>query len=592
MNYNVEKFINNIIENEKLLPGDKISIDEIEELSKKYKIKPRTLCLTVLNISESAFVGLYSEYSNSKNCIILKNKIPEIVDNYKRKVTNILETENIDKNQNIDFKTLSNIAKKYDLNEKIFIIDILGIPSYTYNKIKNAPKEKIFIENKYSELSSNFYLALEILKHNNLKIGDKIDYNIFTNIMKKNRLEERELCSILGISKSSIAHMRSCHNKPTIILKKVNDLYYKKVEEKIKKEISDNYLISYDELIILSDKYLIHPKLLATKVLRISDNQFYNLVHGKSKKAVAFKSDYLDDIDIEKYLNIFLDEGFNEGKQINYKIIVYLSEKYNLSISDVAIILGISKNSLNFIKREKDYNAIIRNPIKRKRMDLLIELIPWNQYIKCDQLKEICNINNLSISDFINYVIRGQRNSYYKDEGFYNMKIDRDEFIWIGDNHPLSEKFINNNYDHLKKIFEVVSTRLRYNYSKSIIEDDVSMLFEKIYKDSGILEKNFCGDELFVLIYRRATTILKYYIYSNFKTSPKIKNRNQINEEFFDNIYLREEGFEEKIINNQDDDLLGEMIKLVENGISENVAIQKILKNRNISMDELKKRLQ
>ncbi len=591
MEYDLNYLTTRILAEENLLPGDKIDIERLETISKRYNISTKVLCITILNVSEAAYRGLYSEHSNSKACIIMKEKVPAIVELYKSRLSDIFKIEAISENTIVDYKLLDSLAKKYKINDKLFIVDVLGVSSYDYRKIKNDSTKRVRIFRNYNKESDDLTFALKIIEENNLKIGQKIDYEIFKQILDKYKISELDLCSYLGITKVNLYHMRCDHKKRVVILKEIESTYYEMIKEKIINEddLGPNDLIDYRTLSLLSDKYNIDLKILATKVLDITDNQYYNLTYKKTSTAEIFKTATMKEADIKKYFELFKSEGIQEGSRVDYSQIETLEKKYSIGPREIMDILGLSNNSFNFIKRERNYKAVVRNPITIKKVMLIKELLPKNDYISCETISKICSLNNITVNDFINYIIKGQRNENYNQDEFYYNKFINGEPIWVGERHPMSNQFINENYEHLLKIFEIVAYRVRKGSGRLSIEEDSASIFEKIYKTSGDLEKNFIGNELFTLIYRRAVTIMKNILYREFNKSVKTIERNKENEDFYDNLYLNEENTEKSY--ELDNSILDTLISLVNYGYSENEAIAKVLKKKNITFDELKRKI-
>ena len=592
MKYDVNELTEVIIENESIYPGDRIDISRIEDISKKYSISPAVLCMSILGITETAYRGLYSENSNAKVCIVMKNKIPSVISEFKSIVLDILKNEGIIEATSVDYFFLNSLAKKHKINDRVFIVDVLGISSYVYRGIKNDKTKKTRLLCTDKKESGDLEFALRIVKDCKLKIGQKIDYDVFSLLLAKYEISEEELSSCLGITKSCLYHMRSDHKKKAIILKKIDTAYYEEIKQRIITEfnIKCNGLINTSNLLSMADEYCLEPKILATKVLGITENQYYNLIYIKTTKAKVLKTKIMCDTEIVKCVNLFKDEEICEGSKVDYEKLEYLSSKYQLSGKEVATVLGLSSSAYGFIKRERNYSAVVRDPIKLKKIAAIKALIPANTYVDCNAINSICSVNDITTADFINYLVKGARNEEYDKTGFYHEKIARNEPIWIGKKHPLSHHFVDENYERLLKLFKIAAYRTKKGDNKLSTEDYASSIFETIYSTSGDLENNFKDQEFFIILYRRAVSVMHILLCNERKKHVKVVDRTKVNNEYYDTKYLKSESSLNNVCE-RGGDSMSELVGLVDFGYSEAEAISIMLKKNNITLEELREQI-
>lgn len=72
-----EELIDKILQEEDLLPGDKVSLAKLNNISEKYGISPYVLATNLFEGSQHNYANLNSK--NTTNVVILKRRLPEII---------------------------------------------------------------------------------------------------------------------------------------------------------------------------------------------------------------------------------------------------------------------------------------------------------------------------------------------------------------------------------------------------------------------------------------------------------------------------------------------------------------------------------
>ncbi len=617
----VKKLIDKIIYNENLYPGDKISYDRLVEISKKYNITPYTLAVCIFGITQSQYQAIHSKASNANNCIILKHLIPEMKENAIGFRNVIKENENLTEGSLINYEQLQCISNKYNIPEKMLAVDVLQISEYSYRKIKNNPSANtaVFYQNKLinsqtaqknEEINS---LRWEILRNENLKMGDKINYEQLVQLSKKYNIEEKELAlSIFGITLSSFYHIKSERKKNAIILNGfLNDEELKKILIQILdlEDIQPHTKINYKILQELSEKYFIHERILALYVLGITENQYYNmkynpeyiLKNGKQRPSLE---------ELQKLKGkIFEQEKLSVGERISYSEIKNIQEKYGLIIDDLLYILGITKYAYYFIKSKKNYSSIVKDMDTYFITQILSETMPKERFYTKMEIEQICKANNISLQDFFDYILG---KAVYFGYDTYEKLLNSKGKIWMGDKCKLSNDFINKNLNLIRKIARKVSHYIYYKYKsekRNLEKEDLEQeTYIVILETCGDLEKNFDNDELSRMIYLRArATILKfidveskdvsifgYYnnsqnrsIKGNGKNTDLILKDEHANTEM-EALYNYENEFEKT-------SMMRYLSKLLEEGYDQNIALEKTASvfdiDQSVMLDLLKKEL-
>lgn len=521
-----KELIEKIIKDENLHPGDKISYDELVELAEKYSVTPYTLAVNILGATQSQFQAVSSKYYNAKNFVILKHLLPEFIENAKKLEETIRQNENLKEGSTINYNQLLFISSKYDIPERILAIEVLEISEYSYRKIKNKSSSNAIVfynriktKKQYLEDDDKIIsLRQEILRAEGLIIEDKINYEKLKQIAEKYKIDVSILgMKVLGISLNSFNHIKYDSNRNAIILKGYlnnEKLETLSLEIYAKENIEPYTKINYGNLQELSKKYAISEKILALNILGLTENQYWDIKYNKNTYAHALKNKYRE-YNLEELLNlreiIFENEKLFDGKRISYNDIEFIQKKYNIPLNELLYILGITKCSYNFIKREQYYCTIVKDMSKYFITQVLSEVMEKERYYSKDEIKDICKANNISLQDFFDYIMG---KAFYFGCNNYEKVLNGKGKLWIGKKCKLSNEFIFQHLSEIKEIATRVSNYIYYKYKSEVRklekEDLEQEAFIIVIETCGDLEKNFDNEELFKMIYLRTrVNILK-----------------------------------------------------------------------------------
>lgn len=603
-NINVNELKDKIMQNENLHPGDKISYDKLIELSNKYSITPYTLAVNIFGVTQAQFNSVYSKASNAKNFIILKHLIPDMIEKAISLRHIIMENEHLKEGDSINYKKLQYISQKYNIPERVLAINVFQISEYSYRAIRGNPDKNAIIFYKKKRTSNSSAkkddsmnsIRQKILRNENLKIGDRINYGQLVEISKKYNIDEKTLSiDILGITLSSFNHIKSDRTRNAIILRGfLNDEELKKIKENILnvEKIEPYTQIDYKKLQGLAEKYLINEKILAIDILGLTESQYWNMKYNHNMKAYVLKGDCkeksLEELR-ELRQKIFKQENLFVGQRISYEEIEKIQRKYDVNLNELLYMLGITKRAYFFIKRERKYSSIIKDMDKYFIAQILSEIIVKERYYTKSEIEQICKTNNISLQDFFDYIFGKAR---YFGHDTYEKLLNNKGKIWIGARGKLSNEFVNRNINQIREIARKISNYIYYHFKsknkkleKEDLEQEACVL---IIETCGDLEKNFDNDELERMIYLRIRIYMLKHIavdarvvsihgyYKNAQDrNPKGNGRNLdlvIKDESADTEKEALENLEEEI---EDISIIGYLSKLVEEGYDRNTVLER-----------------
>lgn len=436
-----------IKENEKLLPGDKISYDRLLEIAKKYELAPRILAINIFGVSQPAYRGLVGKSSNAKNIIIFKSEIPKMIEDAIALRDTILKRENLIARDKINYIKLQQIAPKYNMRENILAIYVFKISEYSFREIRRNPKAFAIILNKDIESNEEnedtdiIEKRNHILKEFHLKPLDLINYQTLIMISSKVGIEEKKLAmDIFKLTSNSYYHLRCYPNRNAIILP---NYYSNEKLMELKSEIVQAERLepfdgmNYSMLQQISDKYNVNERILAINILGITSNQYYNIKVNPQMMAYILKADYKAKTPQElKTIRdmIFKNEKLSEGYRISLLEIEQLQKKYNLLLKELLYILGVTNDAYHFIKSNPYYKTIIKDT------EILNEKIKRGRYYSKEEIDKICQENNISQQNFFDYILGNAR--FFGFEEYKNVLEEKGK-LWIGDKQEISEEFKN-----------------------------------------------------------------------------------------------------------------------------------------------------
>lgn len=555
----VDELQNKILAEENLHPGDKISYDRLMSISNRYGLTPYALSLGIFRTTQTQYRGLYNKHSNAKNIIIFKRLVSQMIEDAINLRETIMKNENLKEGDYIDYIRLSEISNKYNIPIKVLAVNVLEIVETSYTKINNNHKEKVIIF--YEKYSKRLYLPKEnkeiemkreeIIKNESLKIGSKISINELIEISDKYKIDIKKLAlEILEIPSNTYYSMKSDEKRKSVILRfyltdeKLNNLKQKIITEE---KLYSYQEIDYETLQRLSNKYLIDEKLLATKILSTTSYQFYNAKHNNSK-IIILKDDKEDKNydEIRKLIKIiFEDENIKVGDRISYARMQEIKKKYNLSEEDLLYVLGITPNAYIYIRVNKTANSIVKDTEIFLKTLVLSELIEKDRFYTKKELEEICDINNISIEDFIKYIVA---NIFDFNGDRYINALNETGRIWVGRKNQVSIDFIDNNMDIInaiiEKICDDINSKEEYkNIKMYYLNDDAikSDILSIIRFSCGDIEESCSKDELYDMLYSRVKLNLFKMIENNLKL--EINNKDSWSNEDIEKLIILSDNY-------------------------------------------------
>ena len=515
-----KELIAKILKEEKLCPGDKISLTQLKDLATKYSISPYTMAIAILGATQAQYNAVNFSSSHAHSFVILKQLVPELIQKAQAKRNIITENEHLEKGNKITYQQLKDLALKYDIPEKILAIYVLNIPDSSYRKIKNGINVQATILNNQNETKQEEKtlkdLRNKIIQGENLKYGSKINYEQLQKIAIKYNLDEHFLAfTIFCLTDASYRHIKQDKNRHAIILKNYFTIeQLKNLSQKILQveKITLKTPITYQMLSDLSQKYFFTEKIIAVDILGLSENQYCLLKYDYLFQTYipTYQQNYTLK---QKQKEIFDQEKIKVGDTISYNQIATLMAKYDIALEDILDILGISQPAYYFIKSHKNAKSVIKDKEKLNTIMFLKDILEKERYYSKEELAEICQVNNLSITEFIDYYFG---NAQYFGHDDYQKVLEEKGKIWLGKRGRLSSDFINNNAEGLRRIAQKISEYIYYKYKnidKSLEKEDLesealALIMEKCHD----LQMNFAGLELSRMIYLRVRIYMLEYL--------------------------------------------------------------------------------
>ena len=263
---NAISFRNIIMQDEQLKEGSLINYKQLQYISKKYNIPEKILAINVLQISEYTYRKIKNN-SDTNAMAFYRQKLRnnqtaqknEEISHLRQK---ILRNENLRIGDKINYEKLSQLSKKYQIDEKKLAIDILGITLNSFNHIKSDKKRNTMILREFLNDEELKKLSIKILDIERLESYTQIDYKMLQRLAEKYSINEKNLAlNILGLTESQYWNMKYNHNMKAYILKgeykKTKPEELRKLKLKIfeQEKLSTGKRISYEEIQSIQKKY-------------------------------------------------------------------------------------------------------------------------------------------------------------------------------------------------------------------------------------------------------------------------------------------------------------------------------------------------
>lgn len=386
--------------------------------------------------------------------------------------------------------------------------------------------------------SDNEKILMEIIKKFNLEKGQYIDKKLFEEMYEnyKNAYTKLEFAQLLNIKRSNYYSMGSKGTKAKILMN-IN------LPEETKKMILDKVIGKYDlaryQLISYGTNNrakISFQELRKEYKVYFTKEEFAELIGIRSAetlKNMRIKNNLgriltnvkLTNEDKEKiFLEVEKSPLYREGKKINYEEFKRIFCKYKryFSESEFAKILGITTHAYESMKY-CNKRCIIKNyKVVEKVKDIKLE----NKFYTKSELENICSKINITIEQFIIYVIQKVKvDSATK----YKEALDMNNGIWIG-NTIMSNSFFIENYNDINDGIKIITKHITKKYNMTHYNDDlINMGIEYTLEKCGDLEKNF-GYNLEIskkLLFRR----LNRYVQGEC-VKEKLKNTEEFREDY------------------------------------------------------------
>jgi len=269
------------------------------------------------------------------------------------------------------------------------------------------------------------------------------------------------------------------------------------IQDELKKEGYEDKLISYEELQQLHKKFYpnIEEKIFAQEILKLTYAN-YSKMKNKGQRGKILKRKNTISIEKIKQAKSKLTEEFPEGSLISYKEVQKLHKKYLPEVDEKTFaleVLGFTYEHYLNVKN-KGKKGKIKDKINLVKTDYIKNgCLTETRYYTIAELEEICRINNITIEEFIKYVIL-KFNTYKLDEAIshYIEAINKHGKLWIGKT-PLSpsfaEKYTNAIYARAQRV--TYKYKAIYQYNNQDAEDYIQDLVMYILETCGDIEKNF-----------------------------------------------------------------------------------------------------
>lgn len=486
--------LNSINSSNEIWPGMKCNYELFKEIYKTYEeFLPEKNFAKLLEISDA----VYNKFKihNIQNVTILKSKILT-----KQQILEQMDNEGKIGTRQIDYKTFKEMYKKYSgsVSEKQFA-ELLEIKRRVFENMKEKN------ENAYiftSKMITSGKLKEELLVKRNLKSGDYISYVKLHEayLDYSEQMTEVKFAEMLGIKSSSFYNIKKRGHKTKITFEACEE------HEKIVNELLQNNIIkpgqrlSYKSFLEIFDKYKdeIQENELAS-LLEISYSN-YLTIKNKGTNAIILKSKIEKkektrnkNADKSKIFETLIENKEIEiGKRISYKRFKDLYNRYGNTINEMefAKILGIEERLYNM--KKQDIFPIIKNGLIQQECEIIKFIIDKEKrFYSAEEIMKICKDFNITIDDFIVYVVNNGRSIKTED---YKELLQTKRKIWIG-RTKMTKDFLSKHSNELIKLATKITMQLADKFQRrDLVTEFSSETLIFLMDKCGDIEKNF-GDD-------------------------------------------------------------------------------------------------
>ena len=618
-----EKIINDLIENNKIIPGKLINYKYFQEIYKPYSnLFSEVQFSKLLQIEYHNFTNLKYNKTNAK---VLKNSIDKLEEIKRKILDNLISQKLIEDKKLISYEDFLDLYSPYSkiFTEKDFS-SILGINYSSFCSFKkNNSKVIIFLEKNENENIKNEKnkIIQKILNMKNIYPSILIDYSQFKKLYEpyKDKYSENQFSKLLEISNLGTLRKKSTAKARILKSYKVNlskDEKQHIIDELLENSVKASELISYDYFLKLYEPYKHQlSEREFHELLEISGSNFRSFKHeGTHAKILKSYKQKLSDDEKHSIANhLFSTKTIYQEQRINYKDFIKLYEPYKEKMLPVefAKLLGISFESYYTIKRRPHTHAIIYDyKIKEKINNIEYTLSKKPGYYTKEKINDISKKYDIDANLIIKYIFCSgveERVDY-----FLNL-LNNKEKIYYG-KEKCSKKFAEKYSKTMIDLSSRISLSLCYKYQcMENKKDFASDALVYVLETGRHIEENYGDNEELIKETLKATIIthIKYNCYKYLakpKTlPPKVKYTNKSGTTYDFEYVLKDNSYNlQNIIEDKDmieflsntnkssneEIILALLTKYLESGLEEQEALEATSKFLEINPNEVKNLLQ
>ncbi len=536
---------------------------------------------------------------NGKSKLMEKNIINKI-----EKVKQKLKEEGYE-GKLISYKELQELHKRFipEIEEKVFAVEVLGLTEGNYNNMKNKGTKGRILKKKVEIDEEKVEKIKKILKEEGYE-GKLISYEELQELHKRFMPEVEEkvfAIEVLGLTESSYNSIKYKGTKGRILKKKVeiDEEKVEKIKKILKEEGYEGKLISYEELQELHKRFMpeVEEKVFAIEVLGLTESSYNSIKYKGTKGRILKKKVEIDEEKVEKIKKILKEEGY-EGKLISYEELQELHKRFMPEVEEKVFaieVLGLTYSNYYSMK-----NTGTKGRVKDKTTTIKAEYIKQHnleqsRYYAKEEINKICEINNITIDEFIKYIIINfKAKNLLELTQVYKETLEVKGRIWIG-RTELSKEYTNKNIEKLYEIAKIILYKHRkiYKYNKSNEEDYIQELVIYAIQICGDIEKNFGEEEekFNRAIYNR----MKYHLINLLIRDNKLETRTKgltkrysKNDEEYEYLSDESEKVDEKVEDMEIGERCIERLKeLVKEGTGKKEALAIVAEEFKLSKQEL-----
>ena len=474
-----------------------ITYQELQQLYREYGkgMLEKEFAVTILGISESA----YYIFRNTEYKIkILSEKNIELLEKIKEIKQELRKKGYIGKV--ISYQELQELYKEYGkcMTEKQFAVDVLSISERSYYGNKKKKSRVKILNEKEIELSEEKIEEIKQELKENGYIGKFVEYQELQELYKEygNGISEEEFAKIiLGISKRAYHNCKNGKTRAKVfkedkIVLTEDDI--NQIKLKLKEKGYMGKPISYQQFQKLCKKYGkgISEKDFAEIIFNMSEKSYYNNYKSDKLKNKILKEDTIELEEKNEKIRKKLKEKGYIGKTISYQELQELHIEFGKDMSEKEFaenILGISYSNYKKCKQNK-INVIIKDPIVHDKVKEIKQLYTNAVgYYSKELVEDICREYDISINDFITYIVIGK----HYDISPYKKVLEEKGKVWIGKTR-VSKEFMDSNISLIEGIAKKVAKSLYYKYGRIVKKEDCKQdVIVYMIENMGAIEKNF-----------------------------------------------------------------------------------------------------